>query len=279
MSIRQPVVAGSFYPAKPEELKNTIKKSFLHKRGPRRLPQESNKDRTISAVVCPHAGYQYSGPCAAHSYIELSKEIPPKTVIMIGPNHTGWGSPVSMYGEGSWQTPLGRVEVDEKLARELFNNSDIIDYDETAHRREHSLEVQLPFLQYIFNQFKIIPICMGYQDLETSTELGEAIQKTIEKKNVLILTSSDFTHQEPQESANKKDSLVINAIQSMDERQLQTVVKENRITACGYGPISAAIVASRKLGADSATLLQYYTSGDIINDFRAVVGYAAIKIT
>jgi hypothetical protein len=279
MSIRQPAVAGSFYPAKPEELEKTIKNSFLHEKGPRKLPQENKKDRTISAVVCPHAGYQYSGPCAAHSYFELSKEMPPETVILIGPNHTGWGSPVSMYGEGSWQTPLGRVEIDEKIARELFNNSDLIDYDETAHRREHSLEVQLPFLQYIFDEFKIIPICMGYQDLETSTEIGEAIQKTIKNKNLLILASSDLTHQEPQESANKKDRIVIKAIQSMDENKLQAEVRENRITTCGYGPISAAIVASRKLGADSATLLQYYTSGDIINDFRSVVGYAAIKIS
>jgi AmmeMemoRadiSam system protein B len=279
LSIRQPAVAGSFYPASPEELKKTIKNSFLHKRGPGRLPQGVKKDNTISAVVCPHAGYQYSGPCAAHSYFELSKEMLPKTVIMIGPNHTGWGSPVSMYGEGSWQTPLGRVEIDVKLAKELFKNSDIIDYDETAHTREHSLEVQLPFLQYIFDEFKIIPICMRYQDLETSIELGKAIQKTIEKKNVIILASSDLTHQEPQESANKKDRLVINAIKAMDENKLQAEVRENRITTCGYGPISAAIVASKKLGADSAKLLQYYTSGDIINDFRSVVGYAAIKIT
>jgi hypothetical protein len=120
---------------------------------------------------------------------------------------------------------------------------------------------------------------MGYQDLETSTEIGEAIQKTIKNKNLLILASSDLTHQEPQESANKKDRIVIKAIQSMDENKLQAEVRENRITTCGYGPISAAIVASRKLGADSATLLQYYTSGDIINDFRSVVGYAAIKIS
>jgi len=278
MSVRQPAVAGSFYPARPEELRNTIKKLFLHNKGPGRLPGENDKERTIFAVICPHAGYQYSGPCAAHSYLELAEQKTPGTVIMLGPNHTGWGSPVSLYGEGSWETPFGSVEIDEELARELFNNSDIIDYDESAHLREHSLEVQLPFLQYIYKNFKIIPICMGYQDLETSTEVGEAIHKTASGKNVVVLASSDLTHQEPQKSANKKDGLIIDAVEKLSERSLQTAVRENRITTCGYGPMTATIIASKSLGANKAELLKYYTSGDIINEYSSVVGYAALKI-
>lgn len=279
MSIRQPTVAGAFYPARPEELVKTIEKSFLHSRGPGVLPAEKKEKRTIKAVVCPHAGYIYSGPCAAHSFLALAEEKNPTTIILLGPNHTGWGAPVSMYGEGAWQTPLGKVPVDKELARKIFDNSDIIDYDETAHRREHSIEVQLPFLQYIYDEFKIIPICMGYQDLETSMEIGEALYNTVKNEDVIILASSDLTHQETQESANRKDKLVLDAITGLDEKILQKVVKENRITTCGYGPVSAAIVAAKRLGASKATLLEYYTSGDIIGDYRSVVGYASVKIT
>lgn len=278
MSVRQPAVAGSFYPARPEELKKSIENSFLHDKGPGRLPGEKNQERNIISVICPHAGYQYSGPCAAHIYLHLAEQKTPETVIMLGPNHTGWGSPVSMYGEGSWKTPLGTVEVDEELARELFNNSNVVDYDESAHIREHSLEVQLPFLQYIYEEFKILPITMGYQDLETSIEVGEAISKTILGKKAVILASSDLTHQEPQESANRKDALILDSVKAMDERTLQETVKENRITTCGYGPMSVALIVSKDKGASKAELLQYYTSGDIIRDYRSVVGYASFKI-
>jgi AmmeMemoRadiSam system protein B len=280
VSIRHPVFAGSFYPAQPERLKETIKNSFLHFRGPRRLPQKKKyKKRKIVSVLCPHAGYQYSGPCASYSYLELAEQEIPKTVIIIGPNHTGWGSPVSMYGEGAWQTPLGKINVDIDMARKLFNNSDIIDYDEIAHKNEHSIEVQLPFLQFIYEKFMIIPICLRYQDLETSIEIGEAIYKTVNNQNVMIMASSDLTHQETQESANRKDKLLLDAIELLDENKISRQVKEHKITTCGYGPIMAAVVASKKLGASNCTLLNYYTSGNIIGEYSSVVGYAALKIT
>ncbi len=279
MSVRRPVVAGAFYPAQPDRLRQQIEQCFSHQRGPGRLPGETQAKRTIHSVVCPHAGYVYSGPAAAHSYLALAEEEKPETVIVVGPNHSGWGTPVSMMGEGSWETPLGRVPLDTALAKEIFERSEVIDYDHTAFLREHSVEVQVPFLQYIYGDFKLVPICMGHQDLETSREVGEAIHRATEDKNVLVIASTDLTHQERRESANRKDRLVIDAILEMDEEKLQRVVREHRITTCGYGPVSAALVASKLAGAGEAELLSYYTSGDIIGDYSAVVGYAALKIT
>jgi AmmeMemoRadiSam system protein B len=220
----------------------------------------------------------YSGPAAAHSYLALAEQEKPDTVIVLGPNHTGWGTPVSMMAEGSWETPLGRVPLDANLAKAIFNSSDVIDIDETAFMKEHSIEVQVPFLQYIYGEFKLVPICMGYQDLKTSREVGEAIHKAAEGKNVVILASTDLTHQETQQSANVKDRMIIDAVLSMDEERLQRVVHENRLTTCGYGPVSAVLVASKLRGAKGAELLSYYTSGDIIGDYSGVVGYAAVRI-
>ncbi len=279
MSVRRPVVAGAFYPAQPERLREQIEQCFNHRRGPGRVPGRARAERTIHSVVCPHAGYVYSGPAAAHSYLALAEERKPDTVIVMGPNHSGWGTPVSMMGEGSWETPLGRVPLDTATAKEIIGHSEIIDYDHTAFLREHSVEVQVPFLQYIYGEFKLVPICMGYQDLETSREVGEAIHRATEGKNALLVASTDLTHQERQEAANRKDRLVIDAVLAMDEERLQRVVRENRITTCGYGPVSAALVASKLAGAGEAELLSYYTSGDIIGDYSAVVGYAAMKIT
>ena len=229
--------------------------------------------------MSPHAGYVYSGPAAAHCYLALAEEEKPDTVIVLGPNHTGWGTPVSMMGDGSWETPLGRVQLDTALAKELLEHSEIIDYDHTAFLREHSVEVQVPFLQYIFGEFKLVPICMGHQDLETSRELGMALYEAIKDRNALIVASTDLNHQEPQDVSNRKDRMVIDAVLAMDEERLQRVVREHRVSTCGYGPTSVAIVSSKLAGADKAELLSYYTSGDIVGDYGAVVGYAAVKMT
>jgi AmmeMemoRadiSam system protein B len=221
----------------------------------------------------------YSGPAAAHSYLALAEQEKPDSVVVLGPNHTGWGTPVSIMGEGIWETPLGRVKLDSELARAIIDTAGVIDYDETAFLREHSVEVQVPFLQYIYGEFKLVPICMGYQDLETSREVGEAIHRATEGRDILVVASTDLTHQEPQASANKKDKMIIDAILAMDEERLQRVVHENRLTTCGYGPVSAALVTSRLDGAKKAELLTYYTSGDIMGDHDGVVGYAALKVT
>jgi AmmeMemoRadiSam system protein B len=183
-----------------------------------------------------------------------------------------------MMSEGSWETPLGRVALDTEVALTIFNSSGIIDIDETAFIREHSVEVQVPFLQYIYGDFKLVPICMGYQDLETSREVGEAIHKATADRDAVIVASTDLNHMESQQSSNRKDRMVIDAILAMDEERLQKVVQENRITTCGYGPVSATLVASKLKDARRVELLSYYTSGDIVGDYSAVVGYAAAKI-
>ena len=279
MGVRRPCVAGAFYPADPERLKNAIQECFTHRLGPGALPEQKSPDRKIVSVVCPHAGYVYSGPTAAHSYHQLASEASPDSIVALGPNHTGLGGPVSLWGTGAWETPLGRASIDEELARAIFKASDFIDMDETAHLREHSIEVQLPFLQYIYGKIRFVPICMGYQDLETSRKVGRAIAKASEEKDVLILASTDLTHMESKSSAAAKDRGVIDRIVSMDEAALQNWVRSQRVTMCGYGPVSAALVASKLLGANKAEILSYSTSGDITGDASSVVGYAAAKIT
>ena len=280
MSVRRPWVAGAFYPADSDRLKKTIEDCFTHKLGPGRLPEPRSAERSIISVVCPHAGYMYSGPVAAHSYYHLSTETRPRSVVVIGPNHTGLGSPVAMMSIGAWETPLGEVKVDEGLADDIFKASDLIDIDEWAHLREHSIEVQLPFLQYIYGpDLSFVPICMGFQDLESSREVGRAVAEAVRGADAVVVASTDLTHQEPQASANRKDRMVIESILSTDEAALQERVRANRISMCGYGPVSAAIVASKMLGAVRAELLAYHTSGDVTGDYSAVVGYAAAKIT
>ncbi len=280
MSVRRPYVAGSFYPRDPKRLRDDLESCFKHKLGPGHLPTKASNTRTITALVCPHAGYMYSGPVAAHSYLALSKEKEPGTVVILCPNHTGLGSAVSMINEGAWETPLGRMRIDEDLANAIFQQSDVIDIDETAHMYEHSIEVQLPFLQYLYgDSVKLVPICMGFQDLETSRAVGSAIKEAMKGRNAVVIASTDMTHQEPQESAARKDRLVLDALEAMDEARVQETVARNHMTMCGYGPVSAAIVASRELGANRAEVLSYHTSGDITGDLGAVVGYASARIT
>jgi AmmeMemoRadiSam system protein B len=222
----------------------------------------------------------YSGPIAAHSYLALSEERKPDTAIILCPNHTGVGSALSLMGKGIWETPLGRVNIDEEISKAIFDASRMIDMDETAHAYEHSIEVQLPFLQYLYGStIRIVPICMGLQDLDVSRNLGEAIAEATKSKNTVVIASTDMTHQESQQSATCKDRLVLDAIQTMDEESVQKTVESHRITMCGYGPVSAALVASKRLGADKAEILSYHTSGDITGDRGAVVGYASAKIT
>ena len=278
MAIRRPAVAGAFYAASPESLKKQIIDCFNHQLGPGRLPGTITSSGVLS-IVCPHAGYVYSGPAAAHGYLALSEQKPPETVVIIGPNHTGWGTPVSVMREGIWETPLGTVAIDSELADKIIECSPTARSDESAFIREHSVEVQLPFLQFIYPDFKFVPICMGYQDLETSSELGKAIYEASQDKEIIVIASSDLTHQESKASANKKDQYVLDAIREMNEKKLQDSVKRHHITTCGYGPISATLVYSKLRKATEAEILSYYTSGDIIGDTSAVVGYASAKIT
>ena len=235
-----------------------------------------NRSKNLLGLIVPHAGYKYSGPVAAHSYYQLASAGIFESVIILGPNHTGLGSGVSTMTEGEWNTPLGDVPIDADLAREIVDSSDLVDVEDEAHRNEHSIEVQLPFLQFIYpRRFKFVPICMMLQDLKTSIEIGEAVAKVAEKHGAAVLASSDWTHYEPQEEAESKDKQALDAALQMNEKKFQEIIEERSISACGYGPVTAMLHAAKVRGAKNGKLLSYQTSGDITGDKSAVVGYAA----
>ena len=266
-----------FYAGKAETLKNQIEECFLHKFGPGELPKVAEKGpHKIIGLVCPHAGYVYSGPVAAHSYHRLALDGKPDTVIILGPNHMGQGSALSIMNEGIWRTPLGDIEVDYETASKILRASEIIDIDDSAHRYEHSIEVQLPFLQYLYgSDFKFVPIAFLMQDLESSREVGRAIVKALEGKKGVIIASTDMTHYEPQDQATSKDRMALKAIEDMNEAELHSVVESYYISMCGVGPVISLITAAKLLGAKKAEILCYKTSGDVIGDYSSVVGYAS----
>jgi hypothetical protein len=278
VKVRHPCQAGAFYEARPESLKRQIEKCFLSRLGPGKLPEVAKAGpRNVIGLVCPHAGYMFSGPVAAHSYYRLSADGKPDVVFLFGPNHTGLGSGLAIMNEGFWRTPLGDVEIDSEAADQVVRESQIVDVDDSAHSFEHSIEVQLPFLQYLYgSEFKIVPICFLMQDLSSAREVGETVAKIAAQKNAVIIASSDMTHYEPQESAEKKDRKALEAIEAMDEARFYSTVEAHRITTCGYGPIGALIRAAKISGAKEAKLLCYKTSGDVIGDYSSVVGYAAV---
>jgi AmmeMemoRadiSam system protein B len=182
--------------------------------------------------------------------------------------------------EGAWRTPLGDVEVDTATADSILRASSIIDVDDSAHAFEHSVEVQLPFLQFLYGSaFKFVPICFLMQDLQSSREVGSAVAKALADKNAVVIASTDMTHYEPQKMAEKKDKAAIEAVLKLDEERLHSTIESHRVSMCGYGPTMAAIVAAKALGAKKAELLCYKTSGDVVGDYSAVVGYASIVFT
>jgi len=274
---RLPAQAGTFYPDTEGALRNQIQQSFLHRLGPRAIPTiPQTRNQNLLGLIVPHAGYKYSGPVAAHSYYKLASAGILESIIILGPNHTGLGSGVSIMTEGEWSTPLGDVPVDADLAREIADSSDLVDVEDEAHRNEHSIEVQLPFLQFIYpRRFKFVPICMMLQDLKTSVEVGEAISKAAEKHGAAVLASSDWTHYEPQEEAQSKDKQAIGAALQLNEKKFQEIIEERPVSACGYGPVTAMIHAAKLRGVRSGNLLSYQTSGDVTGDKSSVVGYAA----
>ena len=277
MKRRLPAQAGTFYPDTEGALRTQIQQSFLQPLGPRALPTiPGTRNQNLLGLIVPHAGYRYSGPIAAHSYYQLASSGIIESIIILGPNHTGLGSGVSTMTEGVWTTPLGDVPIDTNLAREIVDSSDLVDVEDEAHRNEHSIEVQLPFLQFIYpRRFKFVPICMMLQDLQTSIEVGEAIAKAAENHRAIVLASSDWTHYEPQEQAQSKDKQAIEEALQMNEKKFQEIIEERSVSACGYGPVTAMIHAAKLRGAKSGNLLSYQTSGDVTGDKSAVVGYAA----
>lgn len=275
MQIRTPAVAGMFYPKAQKDLESTIKESYLHNYGPGKLPP-STPDKKIMGVICPHAGYMYSGPIAAHSFYAISS-LKPELVIILGPNHWGLGCGVAAMRDGLWKTPLGDIEVDTDTAIEVNRTSKIIELDFFSHTRDHSLEVQLPMLQQIYSyKFKILPIILINQSLDAAKDIGHAIANIAKNKKTIIIGSSDFTHYEENEFAHKQDKTLIEPIVKLDVEKFYKILQENQVSACGYGAIASTMIACKELGATKGSLLKYATSGDITGEKSSVVGYASI---
>jgi AmmeMemoRadiSam system protein B len=281
MSVRLPCQAGQFYAGDANHLRKQIEECFTHRLGAGRLPPTIESPLSnLVGLVSPHAGYMFSGPVAANGFYFAASCGRPDSVVILGPNHTGVGSGISIMTKGMWRTPLGDVEIDSELAKSIQTSSQLIDIDDSAHRYEHSIEVQLPFLQYIYgSRFRFVPICMMLQDLTSSRDIGETIAKACRGKNILVIASTDLTHYQPQRIAEAKDKLVIDAILRVDEKALQEAVESHNISMCGFGPVSAAIVASKDLGASHAERLSYHTSGDLSGDYTQVVGYCSVALT
>ena len=265
--LRRPSVAGQFYPAS---------KSALEKELGTFTDKKSEKVSCLGVVV-PHAGYMYSGPVAGKVFSRMK---PAESYIIMGPNHTGFGQPFSIMTQGSWQMPQGKVDIDAELSKNLLSASEYLKEDELAHSKEHSIEVQLPFLQYIKNDFQFVPIVISHSRLDIYQKLGKELARSIKnyKKPVTIVASSDMTHYEDCESAKIKDRLAIDAILKLDETKLMNMISKHNISMCGYAPTIVMLAAVKELGAKSAVLVDYKTSGDSSGDYSSVVGYAGIII-
>lgn len=264
---RRPAVAGRFYPARPQELTRDLE---------RYIERVSSPERAVGCVV-PHAGIMYSGHVAGAVYGRLE---PAASYIILCPNHTGAGRPLAIMSAGDWETPLGDVPIDSPLAEALKRACPALEEDAEAHRFEHSLEVQLPFLQHLQRNFRFVPIAVGVGRYEPLAELGRALARVVAlaAPRPLLVASSDLNHYEPDGVNRLKDRQAIDQILALDPRGLYDTVHRERISMCGYGPTVAVLTAARELGARQAELVRYATSGDITGDRSAVVGYAGIVI-
>ena len=266
-TVRHPAVAGRFYPARPEILMRDVQ-CYLEVPG--------DKIEATGCVV-PHAGYMYSGHVAGAVFGRLAL---PERFIILCPNHTGMGKPLAIMSEGAWETPLGQADIDRELATELRSAFHSISEDSNAHRAEHALEVQLPFIQALRPKFTFVPVAVGIGSYEPLGELGEAIARVIaaHEHKILIIASSDMNHYESDAITRVKDHKAIEQILKLDARGLFDVVVSEDISMSGYGPTVAMLTAATRLGARSAELIKYATSGDISGDRDAVVGYAGVIV-
>ena len=265
--IRQPAVAGQFYPSDPLQLRADLTA----------LVVRADSREQVLGIIAPHAGYMYSGMVAGAVYgvVEV-----PQTVIVLGPNHHGLGTQAALYPEGNWMTPLGSVPINSRLAELVRKHAPLVEIDTVAHNYEHSLEVQIPFLQYVNPAVSIVPVCLGFSDFASCRSLGEGIARAINEfgEHVLIVASSDMTHYESAAAAKQKDDLAIKEALALNPEGLLKVCREKGITMCGVIPATVMLVAAKSLGALRARLVRYATSGDVTGDQRQVVAYAALTV-
>jgi len=267
MESRSPAVAGMFYPAAKESLVRELDS----------LITPGLEKRKALGVVSPHAGYMYSGMVAGDVYSIVSI---PQKIILLGPNHTGLGTKASVMSKGRWVLPNGAVKIDSSLAERIIEGSSVVTSDDAAHLREHSIEVQIPFLIHERADIEIVPITLMRLDIDSCRDIGEAIADSIiaSGDEVLVVASSDMTHYESRRSAEIKDKKAIEKILALDPEGLYDVVRRDDISMCGVIPATIMLIAATKLGAKKASLVKYATSGDVSGDYDQVVGYAGLTI-
>lgn len=264
--VRNPAAAGYFYPGTKAALQKDVERYLL---------KTPDKIRAIG-VMSPHAGYPYSGAVAGAvlSSVELKD-----TCIIMGPNHTGDGKPFSIMTGGTWKMPLGDCEIDAGLAKSILGDSDYLEEDSLAHSREHSVEVQIPFLQVLKGRVKIVPIVLSDAGVEVYRSIGKSIAKALKGEcAATIIASSDLTHYEPQDAAVRKDKKAMDAVLNLDEAALLEAIREYDISMCGYAPTCVMLAAAKELGATKAKMIKYSTSGEATGDYSAVVGYGGIVV-
>lgn len=268
---RQPVVAGRFYPDSPQQLKKELEK-FL---GPLKKDSGQPCDRL---VMVPHAGYMFSGePCGR----TLAQANLASKVILLGPNHTGLGSPLSVWNSGAWEFPGGRLEVDAELAGQLIDSGVGFVENQAAHSREHSLEVIIPFLHYLNPATQIVPVCVSESSPAALRKAGEALAGIIDShsSSISIVVSSDMSHFISADKAKKMDSMALESIIRMDPTDLYSIVSSNQISMCGVLPMTLGMYAVKKLGASGGKLIEYTNSGQVTGDYESVVAYAGVIIS
>ena len=276
--VREPAVAGYFYPADAEALRSEVEHCLRWRPQPSGDQPEAGAPAPAVAVVVPHAGYEYSGRVAGAVYATTSL---PRSLLILCPNHTGEGRQIAVMNRGVWRTPLGDAVIDEPLADRILEACELAAVDDRAHRREHALEVQLPFLQVRMKEFAFVPICVGTGSLAALTQLGHDLGRVIQKcpEPLGIVISSDMSHYIAAPEAREKDMMAVGRIMSMDPVRLHRVVLEKEISMCGFAPAVAGLTAALDAGARSARLVAYANSGDASGDYDRVVGYAGLAIT
>lgn len=265
--IRNSVVANQFYTGEENALREDIKRFIL----------EGRQKRKAIGILCPHAGYMYSGAVAGEVFSTI---ILPKNILLLGPNHTGLGARAAIMTEGSWKTPLGLVQINSPLAKAFLSSCPILQEDSKAHQKEHSLEVQIPFIQYLTKDFSIVPLALKHLIFEQCEEIGHKMADVLKKfgEDVLVLASSDMTHYESQASAKAKDEKALEEILKLNPKGLYDVVYRHDISMCGIIATTVMLVIAKDLGAKKAELIKYSTSGDVNKDYSQVVGYAGVII-
>jgi hypothetical protein len=264
---REPAVAGQFYHAEADRLARQVAE-YVNDRAPK---------EHVKAALCPHAGFIYSGAVAGAVYSTMRF---PDTFVLIGPNHTGLGSRISLMAEGQWEIPTGVFSIDERLSARIIQNTGLVERDATAHMFEHSLEVQLPFIAHFSKDVKIVPIAVMSASLDELKTIGEGIATSINEVGypVVIVASSDMSHYVSDTTAKQKDRMAINKILDLDPDGLYSVIRGENISMCGYMPAVVMLTAAKALGAKEARLVKYSTSAEVSGDYDHVVGYAGIIV-